>query len=201
MESGGIALSTGLGLWLLSKIVVPIADRIWDGAAKQAPTQVQNLKQFVRRKTLELTTSDDELLVLGLFQGRQWNYASLLEKCEGQLDSEALLPIVTSLQAKGLLNEPRLEQPPNPRAMFTATSDALLVLPPSSKKTRRKARNRDVGEAVMRRARHAADLAEQQAYDQRSRRASYTPQDALDAAAARATRISEDRAWLSERGF
>ncbi|MDO9556127.1 MAG: hypothetical protein Q7J82_00885 [Coriobacteriia bacterium] len=121
---------------------------------------------------------------------------------EGRFDSETLLPVVTSLQAKGLLNEPRLAQPPNLRAMFTVSNDASLLAVTRPPKTgRRKARKRDVEEAVHRRKRLATAISQQDAYRLIERTADFIPESSSHDAEERQKQIEDDRAWLAGHGF
>ena len=186
--------------WLASNLVVPFVSWIWGKLGREVPGWAARMREFARRKWLESRVSDDEIVILGSIAGRQQNYAHIQREMAGRLEGDSLLVAVTSLQALGLLSEPRLSQPPDPAAMFTITHDAMLVLKPRKAPARPKARKRDVPEAASRRKRIAANVGWHDQHES-SLRAGFIPDELTQEANRRSSEIAADQSWLSEHGF
>ena len=185
---------------LASKLIVPVVNWISGKLGRQVPKWAAHLRDFGRRMWLQARVSDDEVAILRCIVGRQQDYAHVEWALAGQLEGDALLLAVTSLQALGLLSEPRLSQPPDPGALFTITGDAELMLRSRKKPTRPKARRRDVPEAASRRKR-VADNRDWFVQHESSLRAGYIPAALTDEAASRTTEIAADQEWLQAHGF
>lgn len=193
-----------IAVWFAGKLVVPVLDRATTVIGRDAPKWVHRIKLFVRFKQLQSRVSSNELMILACIMGRQQDYAFIERALAGRLEGDALLHAVTSLQALGLLNQPRLSHPPDPSALFTVSADAeLLVKLNRTAKTAkpRKARRSDIPEATARRNRLASNQAWLAEYGDVARRSDYLPVERTDEARQRLADASEDEAWLEHHGF
>ncbi|MDI6901707.1 MAG: hypothetical protein QMC79_08460 [Anaerosomatales bacterium] len=186
---------------LLGRVVLPIANTLGGIIRKRVPKWLAALRRFVRRRQLMLTLDDDHIAILASIHGRQMDYAHVQNVLAGRLEGEDLLRAVTFLEAAGLLNRPRLSQPPDPRALLTVSADAGLVLPSGKRPRRVKPRRRDISEAVVRRARLHDDRHWLQDYDEQARQHAYLSSERMEEQSVRRSRLQEDEAWLASHGF
>ncbi|MFA5844785.1 MAG: hypothetical protein WC971_08150 [Coriobacteriia bacterium] len=188
-------------VWVAGKLLVPLLDRILTSIGHDGSRWVNSLKRFARRKQLEIRVDDDQRLIVRSIIGYQVSYQHVQEALVGRLEGDELLHSVTSLQALGLINQPRLAHPPDPRALLTVSNDAKLLL--ESRKPHRapRAHTRDVPEAAVRRQRVADNSQWLLKQDLPRRRADYIPAEWTEEVARREDERAEDEAWLEQRGF
>ena len=186
---------------LLGKVALPAANTLGGVIGKRVPKWLEAFRRFVRRRQLLLRVDDNDTAILASIEGRQMDYAHVQNALAGRLEGEALLRAVTSLQASGLLNKPRLSQPPDPQALLTVSADAALVLRSSKRPRKARPRRRDIAEAVTRRARLHDDRRWLQDYDTQARQSAYLTSDRMDEERVRRVRLNEDEEWLASHGF
>ena len=158
----------GVLAFIAEKLVVPVASWGTSKVGKAAPGWLARLKSFVRRTQLQSQVTDDEVSILRLLSGTQWDYATIERQLSGRFEGDELLVSVTKLETLGLLAPPRLSQPPHPDALFSVAGDASLLLRPQRPPAKFKPRKRHIPDAVTRRKRLAENRTWLEAYRVRS---------------------------------
>lgn len=138
---------------LAARSIASLTSALSRAGSRYAQQWISRTRDFAKRKWLESSVTDSEVEILRRVNGRQWEYAYIQDCMKGRLDGDELLRAVTRLQALRLLSEPRLAQPPNPRALFTVGEDAKLLVRPRRDKSRKPPRQRWVKEAILHRKR------------------------------------------------
>lgn len=186
---------------LAEKLLVPFASWSVSKLGRAAPGWLTRLKTFLRRKQLQSQVTGDEVEILRFLSGTQWNYGRIQELMSGRLEGDELLASVTKLEALGLLEQPRLNQPPHPDALMSNGWEASLAIPAPRPAVQLRRHKRQVPEVVDRRKRLAGNLDWLGVHQEFVSRSGFVGEDAAHEAEARRRQLAEDEAWLHSHGY